>query len=197
MEFPGRAHDAGSGCRHDHLVGFYETEPFLVDTVCSFLTPTLRDGDVAIVVATAVHRQLFEAALGGAGIDVGAAIDDGRYLPFDAEPCSPASWSTVGRTRRASTPPSAPSWPGPVKVAAGSRLRRDGGRPPGRRRRRLGPGARRPVERPGRDPSLRAPVRLPDAGVRGRGQHRRVHPHLRTARDRDPERGLLPARRPL
>ena len=85
MDLPGRAHDTGSGCRHDHLVGFYETEAFLVDTVCSFLTPTLRDGDVAIVVATAVHRQLFEAALGGAGIDVGAAIDDGRYLPFDAE----------------------------------------------------------------------------------------------------------------
>lgn len=85
MESPGRAHDAGSGGRHDHLVGFYETEAFLVDTVCSFLTPTLHDGDVAIVVATAVHRQLFEAALGGAGIEVGAAIDDGRYLPFDAE----------------------------------------------------------------------------------------------------------------
>ena len=85
MELPGQAHDAGRGCRHDHLVGFYETEAFLVDTVCSFLTPSLRDGDIAIVVATAVHRQLFEAALQGAGIDVGAAIDDGRYVPFDAE----------------------------------------------------------------------------------------------------------------
>ena len=82
---PSRAQDEGSGCRHDHLVGFYETEAFLVDTVCSFLTPTLHGGDAAIVVATAVHRRLFDAALVTAGIDVGAAIDDGRYLPFDAE----------------------------------------------------------------------------------------------------------------
>ncbi|HVF13732.1 MAG TPA: MEDS domain-containing protein [Acidimicrobiales bacterium] len=84
MEFASLGLHAAS-CAHDHLVQFYETESCLVDTVCSVLTPALRAGDATIVVATAIHRKLFEAALRGSGIDVDAAIDDGRYLPFEAE----------------------------------------------------------------------------------------------------------------
>ncbi|MEA2220412.1 MAG: hypothetical protein QOJ35_3038 [Solirubrobacteraceae bacterium] len=77
------AHPA-SACGHDHLVEFYESEAFLVDTVCAFLVPTLRDGDAAIVVATADHRRDFEIALENAGIDVDAAVEDGRYVACDA-----------------------------------------------------------------------------------------------------------------
>ena len=69
---------------HDHLVEFYETETFLVDTVCRFLVPSLRDGDAAIVVATAAHRRAFESALAEAGIDVAEAVLEGRYLGLDA-----------------------------------------------------------------------------------------------------------------
>lgn len=69
---------------HDHLVEFYETEAFLVDTVSAFLVPALRDGDAAIVVATAAHRHKFENAIRGAGIDLDAAAGEGRYLAFDA-----------------------------------------------------------------------------------------------------------------
>ncbi len=41
----------GPLCGHDHLVEFYETEEFLVDTVCTFAIPALRGGDAGIVVA--------------------------------------------------------------------------------------------------------------------------------------------------
>jgi len=74
----------GPACGHSHLVEFYDTEEFLVDTVRAFLLPALRDGDAAIVVATAAHRQAFETALAKAGIDVDGAVRDGRYLAFDA-----------------------------------------------------------------------------------------------------------------
>src|ERR1044072_5310301 len=71
-------------CAHDHLVEFYETESFLVDTVCRFLLPALHAGDAAIVVATAAHRAAFEAALEDAGIDVQAAAGEDRYVALDA-----------------------------------------------------------------------------------------------------------------
>lgn len=85
MECASLARDTEPASTHDHLVQFYETESFLVDTVCSVLMPALGAGDAAIVVATGTHRRLFESALRTAGIDVDAAMDDGRYLPFDAE----------------------------------------------------------------------------------------------------------------
>ena len=74
----------GPLCGHDHLVEFYETEAFLVDTVCTFAVPALRGGDAAIVVATPAHREVFERALAEAGIDMRAAGREGRYLALDA-----------------------------------------------------------------------------------------------------------------
>jgi len=85
MELGSLLRDTGPPDKHDHLVQFYETDPCLVETVCSVLMPALGAGDTAIVVATPVHRRLFERAFRNAGIDVEGAIDDGRYLPFDAE----------------------------------------------------------------------------------------------------------------
>jgi diguanylate cyclase (GGDEF)-like protein len=75
---------ARATCGHGHLVEFYETEAFLVETVCRFLVPALSDGDSAIVVATAAHRAEFERALDGAGIDVQAAVRDGRFVALEA-----------------------------------------------------------------------------------------------------------------
>jgi PAS domain S-box-containing protein len=71
-------------CGHNHLVQFYATDEFLVETVCAFLVPALRDGDAAIVAATGAHRQAFDSALAHAGIDVAAAVREGRYLAFEA-----------------------------------------------------------------------------------------------------------------
>ena len=71
-------------CGHDHLVEFYETEAFLVETVSTFLVPALQERDCAIVVATAAHRHEFERALEAAGIDVAAAVREGRFIALDA-----------------------------------------------------------------------------------------------------------------
>lgn len=76
--------NAGLGGEHGHLVEFYETEDFLVDTVRAFVEPALRGGDAAIVVATEAHRVRFEEALRAAGVDVDAATREDRYLAFDA-----------------------------------------------------------------------------------------------------------------
>ncbi len=70
--------------RHSHVVGFYETEAFLVDSVRDFLTPGLLAGSAAIVVATASHRELFGRALIEAGIDLPEAQRCGRYIALDA-----------------------------------------------------------------------------------------------------------------
>jgi diguanylate cyclase (GGDEF)-like protein len=84
MELSGVAPRRRPVCGHDHLVEFYETEDFLVDTVGTFLVPALMEGDAAIVVASAEHRRRFEAALADAGVDVEAAAGEGRYLALDA-----------------------------------------------------------------------------------------------------------------
>jgi DNA-binding CsgD family transcriptional regulator/PAS domain-containing protein len=67
---------------HSHLVGFYETDEFLVDKASEFIGFSLRDGDAAIVIATPAHRRAFEAALNASGIDLATTID--RYLALDA-----------------------------------------------------------------------------------------------------------------
>ena len=71
-------------CGHDHLVQFYASDEFLVEMVCAFLVPSLRNGDAAIVAATAAHRHAFDSALADAGIDVEAAVREGRYVTFEA-----------------------------------------------------------------------------------------------------------------
>jgi DNA-binding CsgD family transcriptional regulator/PAS domain-containing protein len=79
MEWPGLATDETA---HLHVVEFYETEEFLVDTVSESVGLSLRRGDAAIVIATPRHRRAFEAALDASGIDVSAVGD--RYLALDA-----------------------------------------------------------------------------------------------------------------
>lgn len=74
-----------SGDDNHHLVEFYETDPSLAESVGDYLEPALRDGQAVVVVATPRHRELFEAALAEAGVDVEAARRDGRYLDVDAE----------------------------------------------------------------------------------------------------------------
>ena len=74
-----------AGLAHDsHVVGFYETDAHLADTVRDFLTPGLHAGAAAIVVATAYHRDLFGRVLTEAGIDLSEAQRCGRYVALDA-----------------------------------------------------------------------------------------------------------------
>jgi diguanylate cyclase (GGDEF)-like protein len=81
---PDTAPAAGHARGHDHQVEFYETEAFLVDTVCDFATQALRRQDAVIVVATADHRRRFACALASNGIDVHAEVAAGRYVALDA-----------------------------------------------------------------------------------------------------------------
>lgn len=70
---------------HDHVVAFYESEAFLVQSVVRFLAPALRAGDNAIVVETRDHRDQLESALAAEGIDVTAATRSHQLLAVDAD----------------------------------------------------------------------------------------------------------------
>jgi DNA-binding CsgD family transcriptional regulator/PAS domain-containing protein len=72
------------GCDGEHLVQFYDTERFLVDTASEFVASALWAGDAAIVMATASHRNAVEAALRASGIDVTVAGAADRYVAVDA-----------------------------------------------------------------------------------------------------------------
>jgi len=72
------------GCDGEHLVQFYDTEQFLVDTASEFVASALLAGDAAIVIATATHRSPIEAALRPLGIDVTVAGSADRYVAVDA-----------------------------------------------------------------------------------------------------------------
>jgi hypothetical protein len=75
---------AQSSCSQHHLVEFYETEEFLVDTVTDFVVPPLHEWDSVIVVATPEHRAAFDAAIRARGVDLDGAQRDGRYTALDA-----------------------------------------------------------------------------------------------------------------
>jgi hypothetical protein len=64
-----------------HVVQFYGHEGELAERVTGYLLDALRNGGVAIVIATAAHRHEFEARLTRAGVDLAAA----DYLVLDAE----------------------------------------------------------------------------------------------------------------
>src|SRR5690348_5329540 len=68
----------------DHVVSFYERDSDLALSVGSYLAEGLGAGGVAVVIATAEHREAFELELEAAGIDVPAAAADGRLVALDA-----------------------------------------------------------------------------------------------------------------
>jgi hypothetical protein len=69
----------------DHVVQFYRHEKDLADRAGGYLAQAVKDGCVALVIATPAHQAAFEAQLTEAGIDVAAARADGAWLPLDAE----------------------------------------------------------------------------------------------------------------
>ena len=73
-----------AACGHDHLVSLDETDEILVDTVANFVLSSLRDGDAAIVVATAAHRREFDSALKQGGVDIAPAAREDRCIALDA-----------------------------------------------------------------------------------------------------------------
>ncbi len=67
-----------------HLVEFYESDELLAESVGHYIEPGLRKDDAVLVVATKQHRELFEAAVVRAGVNVEAARAEGRYVDVDA-----------------------------------------------------------------------------------------------------------------
>jgi hypothetical protein len=85
LSAPGtRAPQGCAACAHEQLVEFYETQEFLVAAVADFVLPALRTGDSAIVVATPEHRDQFATAIRAGGVDINAAVRQGRYQALDA-----------------------------------------------------------------------------------------------------------------
>jgi len=67
-----------------HVVQFYTSDDFLIDSLSRLLGTALAGGDAAIVVATKAHRAQFEQRLKSRGISLLPAVQRGRYIVLDA-----------------------------------------------------------------------------------------------------------------
>ena len=68
----------------EHFVQFYETDLFMLDSLSTFVSTGLAQGDVCVAVATSEHLKGVEARLRELGIDVDAAKAGGEYVCLDA-----------------------------------------------------------------------------------------------------------------
>jgi DNA-binding NarL/FixJ family response regulator len=68
----------------DHVAGFYSDDRRLLDDLTQFVGAALKAGNAAIVVATESHRDGLLPRLQAYGLDIGAAIEQGRYVALDA-----------------------------------------------------------------------------------------------------------------
>jgi KaiC/GvpD/RAD55 family RecA-like ATPase len=62
----------------------------LLNDSTQFIGTALKVGDAAIVVATEAHRDALLLRLKAYGLDIGAAIEQGRYITLDAADTLPA-----------------------------------------------------------------------------------------------------------
>ena len=68
--------------RH-HEAGFYSDDRCLLDDLTEFIGAALTVGNAAIVVATESHRDSLLQRLQTYGSDLGAALEQGRYISLD------------------------------------------------------------------------------------------------------------------
>ena len=68
-----------------HEVAFYSDNSALLEGFTQFIGAKLRDGNVAIVIATESNRDSLLPRLQAHGLDIGAAIEHGRYIALDVE----------------------------------------------------------------------------------------------------------------
>jgi len=76
--------DWGTMKRSDHFVQFYEQDSHLERLVAGFIGTGLRQGETAIVIATAAHREGIERRLREQGIDIEAEESAGTFFSLDA-----------------------------------------------------------------------------------------------------------------
>jgi len=67
-----------------HEVAFYSDDLQLLDHVTQFIGVALKAGNATIVVATDSHRNDLLPRLQAFGVDIGTAIEGGRYIAMDA-----------------------------------------------------------------------------------------------------------------
>ena len=67
-----------------HEAGFYSDDRYLLDDLTQFIGAALKAGNAAIVIATESHRDSLLPRLQACGSDIGAAIEQGRYISLDA-----------------------------------------------------------------------------------------------------------------
>jgi|tagenome__1003787_1003787.scaffolds.fasta_scaffold20960734_5 DNA-binding NarL/FixJ family response regulator len=67
-----------------HEVGFYADDGDLLDDIVQFIGPALKNGNAAIVIATAFHRDGVLAKLQLDDLNIAAAIEQGRFVVLDA-----------------------------------------------------------------------------------------------------------------
>ena len=72
------------GIARRHEAGFYSDDASLLDGFTQFIGAALRAGNAVIVVATELHRGSLLPRLQAHGVDIGAAIEQGRYISLDA-----------------------------------------------------------------------------------------------------------------
>jgi hypothetical protein len=69
---------------HNHYLQFYESETYLIETVCRFVSEGLGKGCPVVVLATSAHRWSLSRRLTALGVDFEHAIHRGDVLFFDA-----------------------------------------------------------------------------------------------------------------
>ena len=67
-----------------HEAGFYSDDRFVLDDLTPFIGGALKAGNAAIVVATESHRDSLLPRLQAQGLDIGTAVEQGRYIALDA-----------------------------------------------------------------------------------------------------------------
>jgi len=67
-----------------HTAGFYSDDQSFLLEVSRFVASYLTAGNSAVVIATEAHRKSLLARLQASGLDIGAAIEQGRYFALDA-----------------------------------------------------------------------------------------------------------------
>ena len=76
--------DHGAAITHSHEVAFYADDSSVVDGYARFIESSLKSENAVIVVVTESHRASLIPRLEADGVDVAAAIEQGRYIPLDA-----------------------------------------------------------------------------------------------------------------
>jgi hypothetical protein len=69
----------------EHIVQFYDDDDELITEVARAMYVALEQGHATMCLATAAHRQALERHLTARGIDLEAALRDGRLVYFDAD----------------------------------------------------------------------------------------------------------------